>query len=176
MKWRRWKIGLAVSAFTGVLMGLVTLGAVDKMTWKELLVILTVNAAKDLLLFMKDHPLDQVEDDPQVSRTLSLLALALGTSLILTGCAHASYATTRPDGTKTVFTVTTLFSTTAAKGLVVDGNGEKRESPGLRMTGLASDPNSASITATTEGLGNLIGAGAAAYTKAMGIPALPPAP
>jgi hypothetical protein len=63
MKWRRWKISLAVSAFTGLLMGVVTLGAVDKITWRELLFILVVNAAKDVLLFLKDHPVDAVADE-----------------------------------------------------------------------------------------------------------------
>lgn len=63
MNWKRWKIGLLVSGFTGLLMGVVTITAVDKLTWKELVLILVVNSAKDMLLFLKDHPVDGCKDE-----------------------------------------------------------------------------------------------------------------
>lgn len=64
MNWKRWRISLAVAALTGVLTGIVTLGVVDKVTWKELLILLAVNMGKDMLLFLKEHPVEKVEEEP----------------------------------------------------------------------------------------------------------------
>jgi hypothetical protein len=54
MSWKRWKIGLAVAATTGLLTGV--LGLAVNMTWKQIGMLIAITVAKDLLLFLKDHP------------------------------------------------------------------------------------------------------------------------
>lgn len=63
MNWKRWKIGLLVAMLTGFFTGLVTLGVVDSVTWVELGILLAVNIAKDALLFLKEHPVETVEEN-----------------------------------------------------------------------------------------------------------------
>ena len=97
-------------------------------------------------------------------------------ALAATGCANVGYTTVKrvelpPDGgnrvevTTTHFRSASLLSTTAVKGIVVDGNGGHRDAPGLRLTGAATDPNSQAITASADALGALIGAAAATAAK-----------
>ncbi len=66
MSWKRWKVGLIVACVTGLLTGLATLEILDTITAKALLKILVFTIgliAKDALLFLKDHPADQLDTD-----------------------------------------------------------------------------------------------------------------
>lgn len=65
MKWKRWKMGLAVSALTGCLMGVTTLLVDQSISLRGIIILLVVNAAKDVLLFLKEHPVDAIVDDTQ---------------------------------------------------------------------------------------------------------------
>lgn len=60
MKWKRWKAGLAVAAATGVLTG--CLGLSIGMTGRQILILLGANFAKDVLLYLKDHPVEEALD------------------------------------------------------------------------------------------------------------------
>jgi hypothetical protein len=62
MNWRLWRIGLVVAIATGAATALVTLGVVNSVTWSQLLLLLAVNIAKDALLFLKDHPVESIDD------------------------------------------------------------------------------------------------------------------
>ena len=63
MRWKCWKIGLAVAATTGVLTGV--LGLAVNMTWKQVGLLIAITVAKDLLLFLKDHPPEEALEDSQ---------------------------------------------------------------------------------------------------------------
>lgn len=62
MNWHRWKMGLLVSVITGVCTAFAVGLIVPSMTLKEGLLILAGSIAKDLLLYLKQHPIDQVSD------------------------------------------------------------------------------------------------------------------
>lgn len=62
MNWRHWKRGLGVAALTGVLTALVTINVVPQITFNDLLLLLAIGAAKDMLLFLAKHPVDKLED------------------------------------------------------------------------------------------------------------------
>lgn len=63
MNWKKWKAGLGVSALTGTLTGII--GLALGITWEQAGLLLLVNTAKDMLLYLKDHPIEKVEDmDP----------------------------------------------------------------------------------------------------------------
>lgn len=61
--WKRWKIGLFIAMLTGVLSGLVALKEADKLTLTGFLVVVAFNVGKDMLLFLKDHPVEQVVEE-----------------------------------------------------------------------------------------------------------------
>lgn len=61
MNWKRWKIGLAVACLTGILTALIGLAAIDVFTWKVILFLVGITA-KDMLLFLKDHPVEKIID------------------------------------------------------------------------------------------------------------------
>lgn len=60
MRWRKWKMGLLVSALTGALTGVVGLavGVTGRQAW----MLVAVSAAKDILLYLKAHPVEDVGD------------------------------------------------------------------------------------------------------------------
>lgn len=58
--WRRWKMGLLVSAITGACTAVAVGLIVPNVTWKEAGLILAMSAAKDILLFLKQHPIESV--------------------------------------------------------------------------------------------------------------------
>lgn len=63
MKWRSWKLGLIVAGLTGVFGALATLGVVkDIGGWQQFVLILAIGISKDALLFLKQHPVEAVED------------------------------------------------------------------------------------------------------------------
>lgn len=92
--------------------------------------------------------------------------LLLGGALVmLSGCADMTLTKTAPDGTVVKFHAVTCFSNSAIKGLAVD-SATKTTTNALRVTSTASEPNSESITATADAIGNLIGTAVkAAATK-----------
>lgn len=59
MSWKRWKIGLAVSLLSGLFTGLI--GLAVGLTHQQVIILLVVNMAKDGLLYLKDHPIDNVD-------------------------------------------------------------------------------------------------------------------
>lgn len=57
MNWTKWKAGLIVAAISGLLTGLIALSA--DIPWKSAVVLVIVNTAKDALLYLKAHPVEQ---------------------------------------------------------------------------------------------------------------------
>jgi len=68
MNWTKWKLGLLVACLTGVFSGLV--GLVIGATWRQICILLVVNLAKDGLLFLKQHPVDEVTFDVTQTTTV----------------------------------------------------------------------------------------------------------
>ena len=69
MSWSRWKLGLFVAIATGFFTGLSYLEALDVVTLKTVLKFAAVTLAvigKDAVLFLQNHPVDDVEDVDQV--------------------------------------------------------------------------------------------------------------
>ncbi len=67
MKWKRWKLGLVVAFFTGGFTALIALSD-PGIGWKTVLVLFLTSAAKDAALFLKQHPLDSVQDTEQITK------------------------------------------------------------------------------------------------------------
>ena len=66
MNWKRWRLGLLVACLTGLFGALATLGVVkDIGGWQQFLLILGIGISKDALLFLKQHPVENVADDGQ---------------------------------------------------------------------------------------------------------------
>lgn len=66
MSWRRWKLGLLIAILTGLFTGLSYLEALDVITVKTVVKFALVTLAvigKDGVLFLQNHPVDEVEDD-----------------------------------------------------------------------------------------------------------------
>lgn len=68
MNWKAWKRGLLVAGLTGLLTGLVTIGVLPHITWRELFLLLTVGAAKDALLFLSKHPVETVRHTEHIRK------------------------------------------------------------------------------------------------------------
>lgn len=66
--WKRWKMGLCVSCLTGFFTGLAGLAA--GITWKQFLIIVAVCIGKDAGLFLKQHPVDSIEDTTIITKPL----------------------------------------------------------------------------------------------------------
>lgn len=159
--WKAWKMGLVVAGVTGLLMGVVTLGTVDKVTWKELLALLVVNVAKDTLLYLKDHPVQQAIK----KRTREMKSILFLSILVLAGCVTAKVTkTVSATGTNITFKAHSFLANSALKSLGVDGT-TKTTSSLLKLSGATTEPNPEAITASTEGLGTLIGAAAGTMAK-----------
>jgi len=60
MNWKRWKFGFVVAAITGLCTALAVGVIVPSMTLKEGLLVCLASIAKDILLFLKQHPADEV--------------------------------------------------------------------------------------------------------------------
>jgi len=65
MNWRKWKLGLAVAAVTGLCTALAVGVIVPDMTWKQGLLVLLGSMAKDVLLFLRQHPAESISFDTQ---------------------------------------------------------------------------------------------------------------
>lgn len=61
MSWKRWKLGLGIGALTGFLTGMIGLSL--GMSWRGALLMLSICTGKDMLLFLTNHPVDQVSFD-----------------------------------------------------------------------------------------------------------------
>lgn len=60
MNWKRWKFGFVVAAITGLCTALAVGVIVPSMTLKEGFLVCLASIAKDVLLFLKQHPADEV--------------------------------------------------------------------------------------------------------------------
>lgn len=61
MSWRRWKVGLLVAVITGVGQALVA-WTVD-CTVKQIVSLTAVNVGANLVLFLKQHPVESITSD-----------------------------------------------------------------------------------------------------------------
>lgn len=85
MNWKRWKIGLLVAAITGGLTGFI--GLAVGVTWRQALFLVGSCVAKDMLLFLKDHPADAVTDTAAVAKSVVSGLLLLAGVYAWNGCA-----------------------------------------------------------------------------------------
>jgi hypothetical protein len=68
MNWKQWKVGLFVALLSGTFTGLI--GLCIGMTWRNILILIVVNVAKDGLLYLQQHPADSISFDTQtIKRT-----------------------------------------------------------------------------------------------------------
>jgi hypothetical protein len=66
MSWRRWKLGLLVAILTGFFTGLAYLSTIDTASLAVLIKFSLVTLGvigKDAVLFLQNHPVDEVEVD-----------------------------------------------------------------------------------------------------------------
>ena len=63
MNWKRWKFGLLVAVVTGFATAFAVGVVIPTMTLKEGVLVCVGSIAKDVLLFLKQHPADQVSFD-----------------------------------------------------------------------------------------------------------------
>jgi len=63
MNWRKWKLGLFVALLTGLATAFGVGAIVPAMTWKEGTLVCLASIAKDVLLFLKQHPPETVSFD-----------------------------------------------------------------------------------------------------------------
>jgi len=62
MNWKKWKMGLLVSVFTGLATGAAAVAIFDNATMKQIALAVIGTAAKDILLFLKQHPIENITD------------------------------------------------------------------------------------------------------------------
>lgn len=77
MNWKRWKIGIAVAVFTGAFKGM--LGFTLGVSLRDALVMLCVNVAPDVLLFLKQHPVEAALEEDSEPPTKPQLIKPAGT-------------------------------------------------------------------------------------------------
>jgi len=63
MNWKRWRFGLFVACLTGLATAFAVGVIVPSMTWKEGTMVCLASIAKDVLLFLKQHPAEEVSFD-----------------------------------------------------------------------------------------------------------------
>lgn len=61
--WIKWKAGLIVAIVSGALTGLIGITVDNKLSWKVVGVLAAVSAAKDMVLYLKDHPIENALDN-----------------------------------------------------------------------------------------------------------------
>jgi hypothetical protein len=64
MSWRRWKRGLLVAMLTGCMTGIISLAIGT--SWEQALILLAVSVAKDTLLWLKTHPVENLGPDTNI--------------------------------------------------------------------------------------------------------------
>ena len=70
--WRRWKLGLVVAIITGACTALAVGAVVPTMTRREEWFVFAGMVAKDILLFLKEHPVEDIVlngDTQTISKT-----------------------------------------------------------------------------------------------------------
>lgn len=60
MNWKRWKMGLFIAVLTGAATAFAVGVVVPSMTLKEGIYVCLGSIAKDVLLFLKQHPAEQI--------------------------------------------------------------------------------------------------------------------
>lgn len=68
LNWKQWKRGLVVACVTGACTAFAVGAIVPTMSLREGLLILGGSIAKDLLLFLREHPIDQVAGDTTITK------------------------------------------------------------------------------------------------------------
>lgn len=63
MNWRKWKIGLLIAILTGACTAFAVGLIVPGVTLQESWLIFAGSVAKDVLLYLKQHPIEDVEID-----------------------------------------------------------------------------------------------------------------
>lgn len=63
MKWKRWKLGIAVSVVLSLAVG--GAGVVEGASWRTFVAVFCAALVTHLGAFLKDHPVDCVEFDEQ---------------------------------------------------------------------------------------------------------------
>lgn len=61
MNWKRWKLGLGVAVLTGLATAFGVGVIVPTMSWREGLLVCFASIGKDVLLFLKQHPAEEVD-------------------------------------------------------------------------------------------------------------------
>lgn len=63
MNFKRWKLGLGLATITGLCTGLVAWSVIaTPIGWLAFIKLVVACAAKDLMLYLKDHPEDSISD------------------------------------------------------------------------------------------------------------------
>jgi len=63
MNWKKWKLGLFVAVITGLATSFAVSAIVPSMNFKEGCLVCLASIAKDVLLFLKQHPAEDVSFD-----------------------------------------------------------------------------------------------------------------
>lgn len=63
MNWKKWRIGLVIAIFCGVLTA--GAGLMDSMSWKSFTAVLCTALLTNLLNFLRQHPVEAVVDSTQ---------------------------------------------------------------------------------------------------------------
>lgn len=63
--WAKWKRGLVISLVTTLLTELVIILADSNITWRAMAAVLVGGLAKDWLLYLKQHPAEEITNDQQ---------------------------------------------------------------------------------------------------------------
>lgn len=58
MSWKHWKRGLLIAVLTGAATG--ALGLAIGITWTQAAILFGVSVAKDVLLYLKNHPFEKI--------------------------------------------------------------------------------------------------------------------
>lgn len=66
IRWSAWKRGLIVACLTGLFTAVS--GLVAGVTWRQFVVILAVCVAKDALLYLKQHPVEDLQDTRMITK------------------------------------------------------------------------------------------------------------
>lgn len=75
MNWKAWRMGLLVAGLSGFLTGVVGLGV--GLNLKSAGLMLAINAAKDMLLYLAKHPIDGVSDTASKMAGTTLILIAI---------------------------------------------------------------------------------------------------
>ena len=62
MSWRRWRSGLVVAVLSAVLGGFLSVGIAPEITPEHLAWLIGLNSAKDILLWLKNHPVEEIDE------------------------------------------------------------------------------------------------------------------